>query len=229
MKIIINHLTRMGPPRICVAGVDASTFEHVRPTTPPSDLITRKLLRGNGGPFAVGALVDLGDTNPRPNAPEVEDHRFTTSEATFVDQLTDEEYIGVLQEVSSNTLEGAMGPDLISKGNRKWAVTTGTGERSLAVLTPRGRPALKIEFEKLRLHLSYPDAAANLSVADLRFYDTDHKTIRTDVVQDVNARLARGVDSYIMLGLSRPFPGEDQHWLQVNGVCLVDKPVGEVP
>jgi len=63
----------------------------------------------------------------------------------------------------------------------------------------------------------------------MRFYDSDHKTIRHDVVQDVNYRLCRGVDAHIMLGLSRPFSGEDQHWLQVNGVCLVDRPVGEVP
>lgn len=229
MQIIINHLTRMRPPRICVAGVDASTFGHVRPTTPPSDPITRELLVANGGPFAIGALVDLGDTTPRPNAPEVEDHGFITAKAAPVRQLTGEEYAGVLQAISSDTLEGAMGPELKSMGNRKWAVTTGTGTQSLAVLTPQGRPALKIEFDKLRLHLSYPDAAANLSVADLRFYDTDHKTIRRDVVQDVTTRLIRGVDAYVMLGLSRPFPGKDQHWLQVNGLCLADRPVGESP
>ena len=48
-------------------------------------------------------------------------------------------------------------------------------------------------------------------------------------MQDVNARPAQGVPAYIMLGLSRPFQGEDQHWLQVNGVCLVDRPIGETP
>ena len=141
MQIIINHLTRMGPPRICVAGVDASTLKHVRPTTPPSDLITRELLVANGGPFAIGALVDLGETRPQPNAPEVEDHGFTTAQAAHVEQLTGEEYASVLEEISSDTLEGAMGPELKPMSNRKWAVTTGAGTRSLAVLTPQGRPS----------------------------------------------------------------------------------------
>jgi hypothetical protein len=41
--------------RICVAGIDTKTYRHVRPVTPPSDPLTRALLRENGGPFgAVG-------------------------------------------------------------------------------------------------------------------------------------------------------------------------------
>lgn len=70
MRIIVNHLTRMTNPRICVAGIDVDTYDHVRPTTHANDLITRAMLREHGGPFGVGALVDLGPVEPRPTVPE---------------------------------------------------------------------------------------------------------------------------------------------------------------
>jgi hypothetical protein len=232
MRIIVNHITRMSGARVCIAGVDADTFEHVRPTTPQSDLITRTLLRSNGGPFGIGTLVELGSVTPCPNAPETEDHRFVTREATYVEELTAENYLQMLEEISAPTLSAAMGPELQRMNNDKWAIGVGCGTRSLAVLHPQGRPRLRIDFEKPRLHLSYPDDRANLSVADVRFYEADHKTARVGVVHDVNARLANGVDAYIMLGLSRPFAGSEDrefHWLQVNGVCLADRPVGDVP
>jgi hypothetical protein len=43
----------------------------------------------------------------------------------------------------------------------------------------------------------------------------------------------RGVGVYVMFGLSRGFPaaGDDRprHWLQVNGLCLEDRPTGAAP
>jgi hypothetical protein len=69
MRIVVNHVTRMSSPRICVAGIDPETIEHVRPTTPPTDLITRSLLREEGGPFGMGAVVDLGAVIPEPTSP----------------------------------------------------------------------------------------------------------------------------------------------------------------
>lgn len=222
----------MSGARICVAGVDADTFAHVRPTTQRDDLITRTLLHANGGPFGIGALVDLGHVTPCPNAPETEDHHFSTRQATHVEQLDDETYLGLLEEISAPTLSTAMGPELQRMNNHKWAVEVGSGTRSLAVLCPQGRPRLRLDFEKPRLHLSYPDDAANLSVADVRFYEADHRTARVEVVRDVDSRLISGVQAYIMLGLSRPFAGSenrDLHWLQVNGLCLADRPTGDVP
>jgi len=81
MRIIVNHLTRMSAPRICVAGIDIDTWNFVRPTTPQTDLITRQLLREHGGPFRVGACVDLGPVQPQPSVPESEGHRFETANA----------------------------------------------------------------------------------------------------------------------------------------------------
>ncbi len=91
MQIVVNHLTRMtSESRICIAGIDLATFEHMRPVTPATDLLTRALLRENGGAFGVGALVDLGPVEACPNPPECEDHRFETVNAQAVENLEDD-------------------------------------------------------------------------------------------------------------------------------------------
>lgn len=67
-------------------------------------------------------------------------------------------------------------------------------------------------------------------ITDLRFFAKDHMTIRRDVVEDVRKRMRRGVDVMLMLGLARAFMAKDddceRHWLQVNGICLADRPLG---
>ena len=78
----------------------ADTFEHFRPVTPRNDPLTRTLLRENGGPFGPGALVDLGEVTACPNPPEAEDHTFATADARGEEDLTDELYLAVLEEVS---------------------------------------------------------------------------------------------------------------------------------
>lgn len=232
MQVVVNHLTRMRAPRICVAGIDLATREHVRPTTPPTYPITRTLLRANAGPLGVGAVVDPGPVTPTPNPPEVEDHRFVTTALRHVRDMPGEEYLEVLDDVACASLEAALGPALKAMPNDKWATEVGEGTASLAVLKPRGRIQLRTDFGKLRLKLSYPDDAANLSVTDIRFYEADQSSIEETVYNDVRARLSRGVETFLMLGLSRPFEGgadHEVHWLQVNGVCLLDRPVGDVP
>ncbi len=75
MQILVNHLTRMQPGYICVAGIDLETGTHVRPVLWYGRLSTSLLLK-NGGPFELGCVVDLGPTVCVGRAPEHEDHRF---------------------------------------------------------------------------------------------------------------------------------------------------------
>ncbi|HWD10942.1 MAG TPA: hypothetical protein VG366_03800 [Solirubrobacteraceae bacterium] len=234
MRIVVNHVTRMSAPRICVAGIDPETFHHVRPTTPHTDLITRDLLRGEGGPFGMGAVVDLGDAVPEPSPPETEDHRFRTADARHVEDMSDDEFLQLLDEMSAPDLASAFGPALESVG-WKYAVDAGCGERSLAVVRPSERPILAVDdtFGKLQLQFNDPDRPTYLPVTDVRFYEEDQATIRTCVVENVAARLRRGVDALLMMGLPHAYhaPNDDRarHWLQLNGVCLTDNPVDDVP
>ncbi len=232
MQIIVNHVTRMkGRSRICVAGIDAATSQHIRPVTPSTDLITRTLLRENGGPFGPGALVDLGNVVACPTPPEIEDHQFVTVQTKHIEDLSDDVYLELLNQVSDVDVQAAFGADLVTIRRRKLAVPAGRGTRSLAVV-PVVDAELQINFGKLYLMLDTPNTAAQIRVTDVRFYETDQVTIRRDVVDDVNSRLAAGETAYAMLGLARAIPDDeagDVHWLMANGLCLADRAVSDVP
>jgi hypothetical protein len=85
----------------------------------------------------------------------------------------------------------------------------------------------------LRLRLNDEKKPAFLSVTDVRFVEADHKTIKIEVVDDVRARMRRGVEVLLMLGLARAFQSKgdsrERHWLQVNGICMSDRPLAEQP
>lgn len=216
--------------RICVAGIDTATYQHVRPVTSPTTSITRTLLRENGGPFGIGALVDIGRVTACPDAPETEDHRFDTRRAKRLNEVGDEAYLELLGAICEPDVKAAFGSALVEVRPCKFAVPAGRGERSLAVV-PVVDPKLRIRNDKLYLRLQPPDLPADVRVTDVRFYTAD-LTIKRDVVDDVNARLAKGVKAYAMLGLARAIPDEDAgdvHWLMANGLCLVDRAVGDPP
>lgn len=127
MQIVINHLTRMRTQsRICIAGLDRQTFVHIRPVTPATDLITRSLLRENGGPVSIGAIVDIGTPRPQPTPPETEDHVFRTANARLVEQLGPDEYWELLQGVRVDTVDEAFGSELEARG-RGYAIEKGKG------------------------------------------------------------------------------------------------------
>jgi hypothetical protein len=113
VQIVVNHLTRMRTARrICVAGIDPSRGEHVRPVTPKSDPLTRDLLSENGGPLEVAALIEIGRAQPVPNPPEVEDHRIGARDLEHVRTLDDDEYLELLDHTAEPDLEPAFGPAL---------------------------------------------------------------------------------------------------------------------
>jgi hypothetical protein len=218
--------------RICVAGIEKDTFKDVRPTTPKADPITRKLLRSEGGPFGPGAVVDIGHVVQDGQRPEVEDHRFVTTQARHIEDLSDESYLAVLDDVRHDSIEAAFGSDLHEIRPRKLAVPAGRGKRSLAVVEVE-MPKLYIDdWGNLYLDVDDGGTEAKLRVTDVRFYEPDHKTIKGDVVENARARLASGVQTYAMIGLARAMwdkDGGDVHWLQCNGICLTDEAVGDVP
>jgi hypothetical protein len=233
VRIVVNHLTRMRSGRICIAGIDLERSRHVRPVTPKTDVLTRDLLTENGGPLELAALVDIGQPAPVPHPPETEDHRVATRDLKRVRTLDADEYLQALHAIAVPDLEAAFGPAL---QRRKWkyAVDERHGHASAAVVKARRRPKLEVDrYGKLRLRFNDPDVPTFVSVADIRFVEPDHSTIRTDIVDDVHARLQRGIGVYVMFGLSRAFTAtdddQDRHWLQVNGLCLEDRPVGGMP
>jgi Dual OB-containing domain len=234
-RIIVNHLTRMDSPRICIAGFDAASGRHLRPVTDPGQPLTRALLAESDGPFELGAVVELGETKPRPERPEVEDVLFDPRKARRVGKVDADDYLKLLDDAGEDSLEDAFGPDL-QRREWRYAVDAGEGRCSLGCVRAKRPPTLEVDKrfgEKLQLRLNDSDRPAYVPVNDLRFYQADHRTLRHDSIEDVQGRLRRGVAVWVTFGLARAFraSGDEvkRHWLQVNGLCLEDSPLGAAP
>jgi hypothetical protein len=230
MRVVVNHLTRMEAPRICIAAIAPDTGRHIRPTTSRLRPLTRNLLAENGGPFALGTLIELGDTTPDPKPPETEDCIFSPASAQVVGRLSPNRYLELLRENAHRRIHGIFGEELL-RHDWNYAVDKGCGSASLGILRVCRSPDIDVDrFGKLRLRLNDEDKPAFLSVTDVRFVEADHKA---EVVADVRARMRRGVEVLLMLGLARAFKRSDddreRHWLQVNGICMADRPLAAQP
>lgn len=205
----------------------------IRPTTARGSPLTRSLLAENGGPFALGNLVELGEVTAKPDPPQTEDCLFRLDRVQVVGTLSANRYLELLRKHACDGLRTIFGDALVRYGH-SYAAEKGSGTVSLGILRLRRRADLRIDsFGKLRLRVRLRDRPALLPVTDARFVRADHRTIETDIVDDVNTRMRRGVEVLLMLGLARAFQRSDddneRHWLQVNGICLGDRPLGERP
>lgn len=146
-------------------------------------------------------------------------------------RLDDDEYLGLLDAVAEDTLEDVFGPDLERIGTWKYGVEPGHGSASLGVLRPQKQPEVELDrYGKVSVRLNDAHPPAFAPVTDVRFFEDDHATPRGERIDDVNRRLRRGEEAFLMVGLSRPFAKTgNRHWLQVNGICLADRPRGERP
>lgn len=227
MEIAVNHLTRMQPGYICVAGIDIQTGQHVRPVI--YGRLSAALLARYGGPFALGAVVALGSVHAEGRPPEVEDRRFESKRARRLRTLDGAAFWRLLRDVAQPSLAAIFGPELRLVG-RAAALPTGHGIASLGCLIPAAPPQLALDpAGKLRCTLGDGALSANVSVTDLRLYEDDYTTPRREAVERIAAQLASGVPSILSVGLTRPFQkpegGEALHWLQVNNVHLEDEPL----
>jgi len=232
MRIVINHLTRMQPPHICVAGIDLQTGSHIRPV-PKRGQLTASLLAQHDGPFDVAVEVELGRTTPRPTAPETEDHVFDPVQACAVRSVPAVEFWSVLRASVKPSFREIFGSDFHRIGASRGGLEMRKGEASLGCCIPtrilhvstRARPDKPAQ---VRMFVAEGKHVYDLSVTDLRFFGPDRSTPDSEAIQSVNGRLRRGVAVILAVGLTRPYTSSPDHppmhWLQVNGVHLEDAP-----
>jgi hypothetical protein len=228
MRILVNHLTRMQPGYFCAAGVDLETETHVRPVLRRGRLTT-DLLSTNGGPFDIGAVLDLGPTANAGRAPELEDHRFDPAGTRRLYDDNAGDYWDALERVARESLEDIFGPAL-ELWDESGTVDVGEGHASLGCLKPEQQPWIYVDHRgTVRLVLDYLMPSVDLSVTDLRLYEGDGRTPRRDLVQSVQKRLESGVETILSVGLTRPWQkrgdDEERHWLQLNNIHLKDDPL----
>jgi hypothetical protein len=231
MRIVVNHLTRMRPGFICVAGLDIETNAHVRPTT--GSRLSYRLLAPHGGPFDLGAVVELGSTYRVGRPPEIEDYSFQPRMARRVGQLQPKEFWNRLLAVSATRLVDLFGPELTRRGARSCAVDAGKGSASLGCLLLAERPALYMQPQpgrpdQVRLRVSDGQFALDLGVTDIRLYGPDHVTPDQARIEQVAGRLRDGILTILAVGLTRASAGSPDyppvHWLQVNSLHLEEDP-----
>jgi hypothetical protein len=231
LQIHVNHLTRMQPGYFCVAGLEANATRHIRPVLRHGRL-TIDLLSTGGGPFDIGARVDLGPTTHAPHAPELEDHRFDPSSTHRLSDDDPDAYWSTLDGVAQESLEEIFGSAL-ELWDESGTVDVGEGHASLGCLRPEKQPWLYVDHRgTVRMVLDYLIPSVDLSVNDLRLYERDGRTPRRNLVDSVQRRLKAGVEIILSVGLTRPWQKwgdtEERHWLQVNNIHLEDNPLWQL-
>jgi len=231
MRIVVNHLTRMEEGYCCVAGIDPETQGHIRPVLPAGQRLSTGFLQPGGGAFNMATEVDIGETQVCGQPPHVEDYAFEPIRAIKVRDVDPSTFWVMLQTVAATTLQGVFGDALKPRGNT-CAVELSTGRASLGCLELRQPPTLEVhdfgDGPKIRAHLSDGVFTCSVSVADIRLYETDHRTPRRAEVERLSNRIASGVGAILSVGLARPWlkPGDtvERNWLQVNDLHLADDP-----
>lgn len=223
MRIVVNHLTRMQPGYICVAGIDPETSEHIRPVL--WGRLPAALLARYGGPFDMAALVDLASVTKAGKPPEVEDRHFERQRAHRIASVPAGEFWRQMQRVAKPSLSDIFGSALRQQG-RACVTPAGTGSASLGCLLPASPPVLSMDAQgKPRMDVTDGVFTVNVSVTDLRLYQGDHVTPDEAVIARVAERIQAGAGVILSVGLTRPYPADNpKHWLQVNNIHLEDDP-----
>lgn len=217
----------MQPGYICVAGIEPEKGKHVRPVL--NRRLSASLLKSHGGPFEVGALVDLGGVKYVGSPPEVEDHLFDSSRARNIKRLAPQDFWKILSTGVAPDLASAFGSDLESQGNG-CAVLGGKGCASLGSISV-DQATLDIDpWNKIRCGFRSGSFEVELSVTDLRFVEADFATPREKNVELASRKFAKRTAAILCVGLARAWqkPGDmhERHWLQVNNIHFSDDPLG---
>lgn len=214
---------------ICIAGLDLATMDRVRPVTRRDDELTSSILRRNGGPLAVGEIVEVGTGRPSPNPPEIEDYLIRTDDLESVGRLDPDEFFATLRSVAEPSLLPAFG-GAVSRDDHTNSFTcpVNTGAASLAIVDQSWDWFATNAGRRLRLVQGSIDAGDEWDrtpINAIEFYEQDLKTVDGEAVGRLESRLTARGPVLVLYGLTREWkpaddPGVPRHWLQVNGIVF---------
>ena len=228
MKIVVNHLTRMQPGWVCAAGIEVESKRHIRPVTGLP--LGVSLLAEHGGPFALGRLLDLGETRFCGRMPEIEDRLFQPEAVEVLRNLDARELYQCCAEVAGSRLRDIFGPELEWISHRPdhpgtAAVPERRGMRSLGCYWAQS-PELSIVCSegrrKVRFCFAEEEMQFSVAVTDIRLYQADHVSPNENVIAELQQALAGQPRVLVSIGLSRAYHYDErhapQHWLQINNI-----------
>ncbi len=222
MHLIINHLTRMQPGFFCAAGIDLKSGLHVRPILDTG--LRTELLSREGGPFELGATLDFGPMRFVGTTPEIEDRKFDVERLRVIEPANSEKMLAGCMQTAKSSLREIFKGDMIRVGTTL-AVPENAGLYSLGCCWVE-KPSLEVVTEgephRLRLKWYEQNYRVSVGVADIRFYQSDHRTLKLDEVLQLQQSLEQSERVLLSVGLSRPYRKSDQdrpfHYLQVNNI-----------
>jgi len=229
-RLIISDLTRMAPPRVCIAGWATDTWESIRPVLPPSGIDEGFLLQEGRLIIKPFAEVEFDFKSKKLSSPpHTEDWNLDPRyKPKLVRVLSVEEKRSVLQNLVDENVCAIFGTQ-VHEGQY---VKAGEGSRSLGTIIPRQIERVRYkqslyEQDKWRYRIEFLDQRGehfDLSVTDLAFR-AFCDTCRTRYGQSgerIGSWLTRYLhenETFFRIGLAREWEEKPECcYLQITGV-----------
>lgn len=224
LQITITHLTRMGGDRICVAGL-TDDAQFIRPDC--DGYLHRSDVPGL---FDLGVRVDLGEVQREPSAPQVENVAFSRADAQSLGRVGETTLRDLLSASAQPTVAEILGDAVRQTQTGACYVDPGTGGASLGTLVlPPGTVDLRPDsYGSLRGRWN-DEALGHLqpAVTDLRLYPmgSDHDE---PVLRQLLAESKDCDELYLSVGLTKNWKKNPGHWLQLNNILPMRRPLAQV-
>lgn len=234
-QVVINHLTRMEPGRICVAGLELAAARHLRLVLPRGSLRVDHLAR-YGGPFDMGHIIACRHGRPKPTPPHVEDYVLPLERLRLAGVAAPAEFWDLLLRISKTSLQEIFGEALGRLGASSYGTAAGQGQASLGCLRLKKRPELYVggrpERPQVRLRFTDGELQVDAPITDLRLYGENYYSLLPQQVAATQEKLRTSRGLILSLGLSRAFAATPEHppthWLQVNNLHFLEQPLWQL-
>jgi len=227
-EAIITDVTRMRPPRVCIAALQGQRA--IRLEQPQPD---ERLLASMGGLLPGDRVSIEWWGNQWSKAPHVEDGNWRRRSFQKLGRLSKAELLDVLMPGATRSVEEAFGREWFRGVKGNGAFQPGSGERSLASVLAREVRVYQW-FDSVRV--DFKDEGGSWTMVPLEdLHVRRHQTLCPDCAtttgrrSNFNSNLDKefsGRDVLLRVGLTRPFAGAGQEtacWLQVTGVYPIGK------
>lgn len=227
-EAIITDVTRMLPPKVCIAALQGDRTIRLNHPQP-----NEHVLASFGGLVTGDRVMVEWLDNPFYVPPHVEDGSWEPETFRKLGRLTKSELVDLLLPKAARSVEEAFGAEWFRSERGNGAFHPGVGERSLASILVRDVRVYQW-FNGVRV--DFADSLGRWTMVPLEDLSVRrHQELCQDCLTnvsrvsgfDLNLRKEfSGRDVLLRVGLTRPFEAERQEtacWLQVTGVYPIGK------
>lgn len=218
MRIIVTDLTRFANQDIvCIAGINPSTNECIRPLP----YIQKSFCQKHN--VLPGKIIDGNFTPCQCTAPHYEDKNYTNLK--FLSPCNSEEFKCILKNTSFTSVEDGFEVTL-TPGQKHIPHDSPPGKSIITLsLIPSKLNIVEDSYNEGQLRVNFIDQTGKnfryLSITDLGFFEYAKRHAEENRIDELNDFIHSQKDLFIRLGLGRVYQANDGRngfWLQVNGI-----------